>query len=62
MDIKKAFDEWYASEGVRTPVLSGEHHHEFYQRIAYLAGAQAAMDDCIDVIDQVKKSIKNKES
>jgi hypothetical protein len=62
MDSKKAFEEWYATEGIRTPVPSGEHAHEYYQRIAFIAGSQAAMNYCIDVIDQVEKRLKKKES
>lgn len=60
MDSKKAFEEWYATEGIRTPVPSGEHAHEYYQRIAFIAGSQAAMNYCIDVIDQVEYKIKGK--
>jgi len=60
MDSQKAFEKWYATEGIRTPAPKGEHDHEFYQRIAFLAGAESAMNYCIDVIDQVETKLKNK--
>jgi hypothetical protein len=60
MDSKQAFKDWYATEGIRTPVPNGEHDHEFYQRIAYLAGADAAMNYCIQIIDKVEKGLKKK--
>jgi len=60
MDSKKAFDEWYQGEGVRTPVPAEEHFHTFYQNIAFEAGFKAAMNHCISVIDEVEKQLKTK--
>jgi len=60
MDSQQSFKRWYATEGIRTPVPAGEHDHEFYQRIAFLAGSQAAMNYCIDIIDQIETRLKKK--
>lgn len=38
--IENAFAQWYAAEGVRTPAPAGEHWHEAYQRMAFVAGVE----------------------
>jgi len=60
MDIIESFNNWYKTEGIRTPVPAGEHHHEYYQRIAYEAGVQAAMKHCVNIIDEVEARLKKK--
>jgi hypothetical protein len=37
-DVIKAFEKWYATEGIRTTVPEGEHWHEFYQYVAFVGG------------------------
>jgi len=56
MKPNEAFTNWYATEGVRTPVypVEGEtNHHEEYQKLAYFAGYKAAIDYCAAVVDKV---------
>jgi len=60
MDSEKSFKNWYSTHGIRTPVPAGQHHHEFYQRIAYIAGAESAMSYCVAIIDKVEKELKKK--
>jgi hypothetical protein len=60
MDPQESFKDWYKTEGIRTPAPMGEHGHEFYQRIAYEAGAKAAMEYCINIVDKVEELLKKK--
>jgi predicted transcriptional regulator len=42
-EAEDAFQAWYQTEGVRTPVPAGEHWHEAYQRMAFM-GAVSYMN------------------
>lgn len=65
MDIKKAYAEWYKTEGIRTFPMNGEHFHDFYTRIAFEAGYKVAIDSMnqdMEVLEarvsDIKKSIR----
>jgi hypothetical protein len=62
MDIhesfEKEFEDWYATEGIRTPVPNGEHFHEYYQRIAYMAGVKAGASRFKETIDLVERAFR----
>lgn len=60
MNINKAFNEFYATIGIRTPAPTGEgkHWHEEYQRIAFEHGCKAGMSHCESICDRVAAEIK----
>jgi hypothetical protein len=65
MDIQKAYKDWYKTEGIRTFSLNGEHFHEFYTEVAFLAGADAISKeykkelDALDIrLSDLKKLIR----
>ncbi len=41
MDIQKEYKDWYKTEGIRTFPQNGEHFHNFYTEIAFMAGANS---------------------
>jgi hypothetical protein len=61
MNINKAFNEFYATIGIRTPAPNGEgkHWHEEYQRIAFEHGCKAGIKHCEDIVDRVGEAIKS---
>ena len=59
MDIEKAFQEWYNTEGIRTLADANKHWHEGYCENAFRAGAKRAFDYAVILIDKVETSLKN---
>ena len=58
MNTQSGFNDWYKTEGVRTPAPKGEHWHEFYQKIAFSGGATWATK-CF--LPKYEKEIKRQE-
>jgi hypothetical protein len=59
MDKQQAFKNWYATEGVRTPVPGGEGYsqHEEYQKVAFLAGMELMNEFVCETIDRIHREI-----
>jgi aspartate/glutamate racemase len=57
MNIKRAFQDWYAQEGVRMVVPKGQHWHEYYQLVAFLGGVSWASDERFQ--NRIKEKHKN---
>lgn len=58
MDISKEFKKWYRTEGIRTPCPTGEHFHEFFQSIAFEAGANWMAKE---LLPRYEKELKRQE-
>lgn len=52
MNIKGAFQDWYAQEGVRMVVPQGQHWHEYYQWVAFRGGAKWADENAKKINDK----------
>jgi len=55
MDIQKEFKKWYATEGVRNLLPKGEHWHEHYSKVAFIAGISAYAEHINSILDKNKK-------
>lgn len=60
MKLLERFKQWYARDGVRTMVQSGEgfNAHEEYQKIAYEAGWTAGMAHACEIVDKLDRELK----
>jgi hypothetical protein len=58
MRTPRTFKEWYSTEGIRSYPSPGEHHHEYYTRIAFEAGKVAGTLECYENAGSLLKYFK----
>lgn len=59
MNIEEEFKKWYATEGIRNLLPKGEHWHEYYSKLAFIAGISAYSDYLLTKVDEITKETKN---